>query len=159
MLATPFRLYDIDDCEGFVAATIQRAGITVETSEHEELMLEGLAILCELAGKFEPHRPGYSQPGRFSGYAAQFLPRRLGDAWHRAHPEHRYVTFTEPDGSTKRRWVYDSAPVSLDGIGQTGNGRLADDGSRLTAGIDAALARCRRIGDMIPLPIPSGCAA
>jgi hypothetical protein len=103
-LATPLRLHDVDDAEGFVAATISRSGIPFDPSEHQELMLEGLAILCELAAKYEPHRPGYKQAGRFSGYAAQFLPRRLGDAWHRLHPNHRYVT----DPVTgKRSWHYD----------------------------------------------------
>jgi hypothetical protein len=42
-----------------------------------------------------------------------FLPRRLGDAWHKSHPEHRYIT----DPLTgKRGWRYDHPAVSLDAI-------------------------------------------
>lgn len=111
MLPTTVQLHDIDDVEGFVCATIERAGLgAVEPAEKEELVGEGLAILYALAEKYEPHRPGYEQAGRFSGYAAQFLPRRLGDAWHSRHPEHTRVT--GPDG--KREWVYREKPASLD---------------------------------------------
>jgi hypothetical protein len=152
LLATPFRLHDIDDVEGFVAATIKRAGITADEDEMQELKLEGIAILFELERKFDPHRPGYDRPGWFSGYAAQFLPRRLGDAWHRAHPEHRYVT--GPDG--KRRWVYDQAPASLDAI-TSSKPHAGDRGD--FHGNDGVMARVRRLGEFIPLPIPSGACA
>lgn len=110
LLPAKIRVHDIEDAEGFVAATIERSGIRPAPAEHEELLAEGLAILFELASRFEPQREGYERPGRFSGFAAQFLPRKLGDAWHKLHPEHRYVT--GEDG--KRRWVYFEAPVSLD---------------------------------------------
>jgi hypothetical protein len=42
-----------------------------------------------------------------------FLPRRLGDAWHKWHPEHRYVTDPE---TGKRGWSYTPAMLSLDGL-------------------------------------------
>lgn len=115
MLAELVALGDIDDVWNFVAGTLNRferdAGITLEKDERDELQLEGICILFELAGRFEPHRPGYAQAGRFSGYAAMFLPRRLGDAWHRSHPEHKYVT--DPQ-TGKRRWEYLKGTVSLD---------------------------------------------
>lgn len=113
MLPTYVQLHDIEDAEGFVAATLKRSGIKLDgPDEHEELMAEGLCILHELAGKYEPHRAGYEQGGSFSGYAAQFLPRRLGDAWHRSHPEHHRIA--GEDG--KRKWHYEDATLSLDSL-------------------------------------------
>src|SRR4051794_32408793 len=96
MLAQLVALEDIDDVCAFVAATLNRferdAGVTLEHSERGEHQAEGIALLYDLPGKYEPRMPGYDQPGRFNGYAARYLPRRLGDAWHRSHPEHKYVT-------------------------------------------------------------------
>ncbi len=119
MLESVVSLHDIDDVEGFVCATIEKfrnggrveRGTSITEAEREELIAEGICILYELAEKFEPHRPGYEEPGRFSGFAAQFLPRRLGDAWHQKH-RHRRVA--GEDG--KRRWVYTEAPLSLDNL-------------------------------------------
>jgi hypothetical protein len=113
MLATPIKLHDIDDVQGFVANSLNRTGIYfAQADEREELIAEGVCILYELAEAYEPRRAGYAQAGRFSGFAAQFLPRRLGDAWHKRHPNHRRVA--GEDG--KRRWIYQDAPVSLDAI-------------------------------------------
>jgi hypothetical protein len=112
VLATTVQLHDIADVEGFVAGAIQRSSLRSHLSEgeHEELLAEGISILYALAARFEPHRPGYAQPGRFSGFAAQFLPRKLGDAWHKWHFEH--VRPVGEDG--KRHWVYRDPPISLD---------------------------------------------
>jgi hypothetical protein len=110
MLATSVRLHDIEDAEGFVAATVQRAGLELGAAEHEELIAEGICILYELADRYEPHRDGYAHAGTFSGFAAQFLPRRLGDAWHRNNPHHHRIA--GEDG--KRRWHYEDPPLSLD---------------------------------------------
>lgn len=163
-LATTLALYDVDDAEGFVAATIKRANLNIGRDEHEELMLEGLALLVDLARRFQPRLGDHQQDGRFSGYAAMYLPRRLGDAWHRMHPEHRYVTNR---ASGKREWHYDLAPVSLDGI-RTGEGRYRTAGAGLISSgdggdhngeaIDAALHGARRIHEFIPIPIPSRAA-
>ncbi len=112
MLATYVALHDITDVEGFVANSLERSDIKFDTAEKEELLAEGICILLELSEKFEPHRAGYATSGRFSGFAAQFLPRRLGDAWHSRHPEHRRIA--GEDG--KRRWTYQQAPVSLDAL-------------------------------------------
>ena len=141
LLPTKIRLHDIADAEGFVAATIERSGIRPAQPEHEELIAEGLAILYELAAKFEPQREGYDAPGRFSGFAAQFLPRKLGDAWHRLHPEHRYITDPE---TGKRRWVYFEAPASLDGL-------LAHGGTSGAAGPRSAVeATLRQLREWAP---------
>ena len=111
MLSATVALYDIQNAEAFVRSTLDSSRIRFASEEREELVLEGLAVLCDLAGSFQPHMPGYDQPGRFSGYAARFLPRRLGEAWHRLHPEHVYRT--RADGS--REWEYLQPPISLDG--------------------------------------------
>lgn len=110
MLPTTVQLHDIEDVEGFVCATVERSGIQAPEHEREELVADGICILYSLAERFEPRRAGYGQAGRFSGYAAQFLPRRLGDAWHARHPEHARVEGS--DG--KRRWVYRETPISLE---------------------------------------------
>lgn len=98
----PVRLHDVLDVEAFVKATLVRSRIRFDDSEREELTGEGLAIMFELADRYDGR-------GRFSGYAAQFLPRRLTDAWHRMHREHTYAT-TE---AGKREWRYGDTPVSL----------------------------------------------
>lgn len=161
-LATTLSVHDVDDAEGFVAATIQRANLNIGHDEHEELMLEGLALLVDLARRFKPQLEGYTQAGRFSGYAAQMLPRRLGDAWHRMHPEHRYVT---NKATGRREWHYDLAPVSLDGIAagegryrRGGDGNVISSEDDMGGGLDLALDRARRIHEMVPIPIPSRAA-
>lgn len=108
MLARKVVLHDVADVEGFVCATIRRSGIQLPFDERQELIAEGICIMFELARRYQPKPPN----GRFSGFAAQFLPRRLGDAWHSSHPEHRYIT--TPTG--KRAWRYEPAPISFDGL-------------------------------------------
>lgn len=81
-------LFDVTDVEGFVAASLTRSHIITNRDEHDELIAEGITILYELAHRYQPHMPGYTTPGRFSGYAAALLPRRMQDAYYRMHPEH-----------------------------------------------------------------------
>lgn len=154
MLATPVILHDIASAEGFVRGTIakaERGGMALEHDEREELVSEGLTILYELAGTFDAHRPGYETSGRFSGYAAMFLPRRLGDAWHRSHPEHRYVT----DHSTGRRvWHYDPPAVSLDAITDARTNRGGEDRDG-----DHQLAKARGLRDFVPVIAAQATAA
>lgn len=106
-------LHDVLDAEAFVRATIKRGRMRLSSEQVEELVAEGIAILCDLSGRYEPRRAGYDQDGTFAGYAAKYLPLRLDDAWHRMNPSHRFVTDPE---SKIRRWVYDDAPVSLDQV-------------------------------------------
>lgn len=106
-------LEDIDDVYGFVAHHVLRApGVPVihDPEEAEELIHEGVTILFELHDRFEPHRTGYAKPGRFSGYAAWALPKRLQNAWRRMHPEH--LTRKRPDG--RRTVEYGQRPLSVD---------------------------------------------
>lgn len=112
MLAETVAILDIRDAEGFVQATINRARLVLQPDEREELVATGLEILVDLAGKYRPHIDGHAQEGRFSGYAAMYLPRKLGDAWHRMHPEHLLVT--QADGS--RKWTYREKAVSLEAM-------------------------------------------
>lgn len=114
LLCERIALRDIADVESFVRAHLRSANVrTRDLEEHDDLVCEGIAILYELDGKFEDHRTGYAQAGKFSGFAAYYLPKRLGDRWHAGHPEHR----REQDRATgKRKWVYLNAAVSLDGM-------------------------------------------
>jgi hypothetical protein len=126
-------LHDIGDVEMFIQAQLNEwrtnAGHVLTVDEREELAAESLCILYELAARFEPHREGYAQAGRFSGFAAAYLPKKLGDAWHRRNPGHRYIT----DAATgKRRWQFFLEAVSLDGIrddldARTGGAHVADE--------------------------------
>ncbi|HEY0391052.1 MAG TPA: hypothetical protein VGC63_05020 [Solirubrobacterales bacterium] len=145
MLPTTVQLHDIDDVEGFVCATIERSGIQPSEHEKEELVADGICILYGLAATFEPHRPGYAQAGRFSGFAAQFLPRRLGDAWHSRHPEH--VRVVGEDG--KRRWVYRDTPISLDQFLTAGSSSVSG------AGRAGAETHIRPTAHQAPVPLPA----
>jgi hypothetical protein len=116
LIGQQIRLGDVDNLEAFVQRTIDRSQIQYSPQEREELLAEGLAISYELAAKYKPlpMRPGIdTKPGRFSGYLAMFLPRRLGDAWHRNHPNHRYIT--DPDTGL-RSWHYEAPMLSLDSL-------------------------------------------
>lgn len=134
LLPSVVSLHDIDDVEMFIQAQLNtwrtKARITyLPLEDREWLTCEALCILYELADRFEPHRPGYEQAGRFSGFAAAYLPKKLGDAWHRWHEGHRYVT--DPD-SGRRRWEFFKPSVSLNGIvdeidSRTGGAHVADE--------------------------------
>lgn len=134
------------DVEGFVHATLNASELEFDSSEREDLVAEGIALAHELAARFTPQRDGYAQPGRLSGYLAAFLPKRLGDAWHRLHGEHRYVT--GDDG--RRRWHYDQAPVSFEALAEHND---SVDGDRRDP--DRFLLGARRPHEFVPLPIPS----
>lgn len=142
MLPTSVTLHDIRDVEGFVKSTLGRSRIRFDSDEREELVAEGIAILYELAASYEPHRPGYKQAGRFSGYAARFLPGRLGRAWHRRHREHRVVT----DADGERSWEYGQAPASLDALAPGKADRLTQPRERWLPLQPAAVATARGPG-------------
>lgn len=126
--------------------TVDASRISYHHNEREELLAEGLVILLELAQRYRPlpARPGIdSQPGRFSGYASMFLPRRLGDAWHRWHPEHRYVT--DPD-SGRRHWRYDKPTMSLDELFD-----IDPAYTGLSERREEELGRARALKDFVPV--------
>jgi hypothetical protein len=137
----------VHDLEGFVRATLTASELEFGRDELEDLVAEGVALAFELAGRYDPHRNGYEQPGRLSGYLAAFLPKRLGDAWHRLHAEHRYVT----DPATgKRSWHYDLPPASLDALIEE-----SDRDAEQRRDPDRFLLGARRPHEFVPLPIPS----
>ncbi len=96
-------IHTVLDVRAFVASTLNRSGIRFPEDEREELLAEGICIMVELGRAWDGR-------GKFDGYAAHYLPKRLADAWHKSHREHTYAT-TE-DGS--REWRYDQPPESLD---------------------------------------------
>lgn len=124
----------------FVHATITRSRRLLGPEEREELAAEGMAILCKLARDFEPQIDGYECAGRFSGFAAKYLPLKLEDAYHRLHPEH--LLQTQEDGS--RRYHYGERPVSLEALsGEDGEQRqlgAREDAERPSPSIRQMLA-------------------
>ncbi len=137
MLAEAVALHDVRDAVAFVQATLNASRRLYPPDEREELVAEGLAILCHLASRFEPQRDGYQQAGRFSGFAAKYLRLKLEDAYHRLHPEHQLRT--QPDG--KRRYEYGDHAVSIDAMtaddpergGLLADQRAADDAPTVPA--------------------------
>lgn len=117
------QLHDVKDVQAFVHATITKwehanraknSNFRLTHDERDELVAEGLLIMVRLADRYQPRLPGYKTDGTFSGYAAAFLPRKLGDAWHRLQPNHHYVTVTGASGNRKRKWTYGTRPISIE---------------------------------------------
>ena len=145
MLHSPIALHDIENCEAFVRDTLRRSTLPFGDDEYEEMVAEGLLILCELSKRYRPRLDGYDTDGCFSGYAARYLPRRLGDAWHRRHPEHRRVT----DPTTgRRRWHYDRPPTSLTAILAGDTGAVDSEGARRPHREEV---RLRGINEFVPV--------
>lgn len=169
------QLFDVANVEAFIQRALDKSQIGYEPEEREELLALGWTEFYELACHYKPlpeppcgypkwftltldDRQAYEarlqsdrsvKRGRFSGHAAMFFPRRFGDAWHKLHPEHRYVTDPE---TGKRGWVYEQPMVSLnaileqnnDGGGDRGGGagdRLLIDARAISAFCHASSAR------------------
>ncbi len=97
-------LHDIADAEGFVRANISKVtGLVLTRDEREELIAEGLVILCTLARKYQPRMAGYTKDGSFAGYASRLLGPKLSDAYHRSRENH--LCRTQPDGSRKIEYL------------------------------------------------------
>lgn len=131
--------HDIEDPVAFISATLNKAirgGLPLTGDEFDELVLEGLLILTKMATAWHSGHQ-HSRKGEFSGYVAMFLPKRLGDAWHRMHPNHRYITNPE---TGRRAWHYDPPAVSYDA--------LASD----PLGGEQQLSRARRPHEFVPTP-------
>jgi hypothetical protein len=129
-------LHNIDDCVGFVKMSIKRSRIYyADADEYEEMLCEGLAILVDLANRYDATRE-HDGRNRFYGYAYYLLPRKLKDAWHRSHEEH--ILRTQPDGT--RRYEYMQRAVSWDGLLEIEDGPGLDERSLRTP------------GEFIPLP-------
>lgn len=157
-------LHDIRDPHAFVHATIRRARLVLTQDELDELAAAGMAILYQLAARYKPHIAGHDREGRFSGYAAMYLPRKLGDAWHAMHPEHHHATGCVCKDGHKgenekceecggqdgvRRWIYREKAVSLDALTADDPDRHSVMASRsldhdLEARLNAALVKASR---------------
>lgn len=138
--------HDVENPTALVTDVLHRSGIALSQWEFEELHGEGLIVLTRMAREWCglpaccPSHTGHkhARKGRFAGYAVFFLHRRLGDAWHRLHPEHRYVT----DPATgKRGWRYGKPTISLDALTE------GDDAH----GLDHALHTARRPHEFLPI--------
>lgn len=104
------QVYDILNAESFVRSSIAKAKLRVsDFHELQDVVSEGMAIMLDLASKFNPHMPGYDKPGSFAGYCSKYLPNKIRAAWHNMHPEHLLVR--SPDG--KKRYEYGDSPKSL----------------------------------------------
>lgn len=107
-------LYNVRDTRAFVADKLHKSRLRLSRDEREELICEGVAIMCELANRYEPHRDGYEQAGTFSGFAGYFLPRKLQDAYYRMHPEHR--TVRDEDGTKRREFGHAALSLEYDDL-------------------------------------------
>lgn len=141
------QLHDIEDAAAFVAHCIRKSNFELTDDQFTELLSEGLVILCDMAGKFEAHRDGYSQAGTFFGYATTYLPRRLGSAWHKLNEHHVLVST-----GGKRRWIYYKEAARLDAPRQGSTHSNLDGISPQTIGESLDDERIRRVGNFIPPP-------
>ena len=152
MLSERVSLGNVVDAEAFVRHCMHKAGrLRITGDEREELVAEGLALLCELHLRYEPERdkaPGGHTTG-FYGYALYLLPRKMADAWHRSQPHH--VSRVQADGS--RRYEYHREPKSLS--------ELYDQGATNHDMTHLALddTTWRHPGEFIPIPLQPAIAA
>lgn len=123
MLSEKVSLGNVENAEAFVRHCLNKgSSIRMTDDQRDELIAEGLLLLCELWNRYDPHRdksPGGTTTG-FYGYALYLLPRKLADVWHRSQPHH--VVRTMPDGS--RIYEYLKEPKSISEITDTGAANL-----------------------------------
>lgn len=113
MLSRKVSLKDVDDVEAFVITCVKRSGCNAPSDRWEELIAEGILLLYVMAENYQDQMPGYEVAGRFSGYAIKWLPRQIGQYWHKSQENHLYVK----DPETKRRgWTYRQGPVSWEAL-------------------------------------------
>lgn len=132
LLSRPLQVHDIKDVEAFVRGTIAKwiraTHARLTPDEFDELTAEGLVIVTQMERRYQPGHGGADPAtSRFSGYCAQFLPNKLGAAWHAQQENHRLVT-TQRDGQPTRAWVIDQKAGSLDAMLDTN-----PDGAHITA--------------------------
>lgn len=148
MLTNAVPLGNIDDAEAFVRHCINKSRIVLTPDERDELVAEGLVLLCELHQRYNPARdkaPAGKTQG-FFGYALYLLPRKLNDAWHRSQPHH--LLRTQSDGT--RRYEYVKTARSLEEL-HTPDGFRAHDTQGRTDALHAG--NCRTTGDYVAVPL------
>lgn len=146
MLRKQCSLYDIDDVEAFIIMCINRSGIKPHPREWEDLIAEGVCILWSMSLKYEPHRPGYDKPGRFSGYAIKYMPRKMKEAYHRSHEHHLHVT--QDDGT--RKWEFKEQALSLNKLMDPLHGSSEANGGVGRIALDET--KLRLVGDFVECP-------
>lgn len=113
VLSAKVSLHDVEDVEAFVIMCIKRSGCNAPSSAWDDLICEGICLLYKMASNYKPRLDGYTQDGRFSGYAVKWLPKQILKAWHTSHEHHLY---TKDPITKKRGWTYRLAPVSFEMI-------------------------------------------
>jgi hypothetical protein len=131
MLNSKVTIGNITDAEAFVRHCINKSRLPLTVDERDELVAEGLVLVCELHLRYDPKR----------------LPRKLNDAWHRSQPHH--LLRTQPDGT--RRYEYVKTAKSLDDVHLNGMaGERNEDGTRLD---QLHAGNCRTTGDYVAVPL------
>lgn len=140
------QIYDVEDIEGFVNEMVLIAKIRCDgQAERDEIVCEGIVLLLNMAKNFKPQMEGYDKPGRFSGYCAAFLPRKISNAWYKMHPEHVQEQVELGDGRKVKRYRHGSRPDSIHQYLGAGNN---DDGRGSTGG-QLGSERTRTVGDFV----------
>lgn len=154
-------MHDIEDVEAFVRGTIRRHARQIPAEDMEEMVSEGLAILCNLNARYDPERDRDAKIAArssgtvhtcvssrccvpsFAGYASFILPKKLKEVWYSRQPEwsttlvdgkREYVRFADTVYIEDRRITHDYG----DGVGHT---------------LDVIdKTNTRHVGDFIPVP-------
>ena len=95
---------DVRDPRGFSAAVVRRLSIRLTEAEQEEAVSEGVVLLYELHGRWDPERCA-----SFYAFCTTYLPLRLIDWW-RKEMRQANLAHRAPDG---KGYVYHGR-VSLD---------------------------------------------
>lgn len=133
------QVYDIRDAKNFVYTLLGWSRLAnMEFHEREDLCAEGMLILLDLASKFKPHMDGYEQPGRFSGYAARFLPGKVRSAYYKMHPEHLQKTNAEG----KRYYQHGEQPKSYEEL-------IEREEAPINGDFCLSVEHARQVGDFV----------
>lgn len=101
--------HDVLDVEAFVIKAMRTSGITPGRDETEDIVMAGIVVLYDMANRYKPQMDGYARPGRFSGWAAKYLPGRIRDAYFQMHEN--IVVRVDTEGHKRREFL--PAPVRL----------------------------------------------
>lgn len=96
-------VHDVNDAEAFVIHAMQTSGINPARDETEDVIAAGLLVLVEMGQRYKPRMPGYTADGRFSGYAARWLPGRIRDAYYQMHEN--IIVRVDADGHKRREFL------------------------------------------------------
>lgn len=161
MLTGTVTMYDVQDVEAFVRGTIRRKVQVIPPDDMEDMVAEGLLIMCQLNAKYDPTLDSrkHSDPTHecrgsrccvpsFAGYATFILPKKLKEAWFAKQPQ-----FQSRNVDGKRTYVMYATAFSVEERdGQQHGHDLVDTQS--------VVDNARQPGNFIPVPIvPKGAEA